>query len=213
MQLLKRLQNLNKKELQLEPKEIKKTWNRGRKKATPEQKELAQKWQRDRTKITNMVARDNTLDKKCCICGKENSSILHNKENPYYIAFLCKECRKNKENIEKAEQYKFDLQEHKAKQIADRTDNHYLDTRKFTPEEVKEIIEGYDRHGNILTFGEYAEKHGLSRHQFNQLQERYIEYFPNKTYVIEAVHNRSKAIQRNKLSQAANDRNLQLKVH
>lgn len=50
MQLLKRFQNLNKKELQLETTEIKKAWNRGRKKSTPEQKAIAQQYQRDRVK-------------------------------------------------------------------------------------------------------------------------------------------------------------------
>lgn len=187
-----------------------KTWNRGRKKATPEQKQQAREWQRERVKITNLVSRDNTIDRKCCICGKEDSAILHNRDNPYYIVFLCRECRKNKENIKEAEKYRFDLQEYRDTKLKEREDNKYVDTKKFSQEEVKEIIEGYDKHGNILTFGEYAEQNGLSRHQFNQLQERYLEFFPDKEYVIIAIHNRSKAIQKNKLSSAAIDRNLQL---
>lgn len=187
-----------------------KTWNRGRKKATPEQKQRAREWQRERVRITNLVARDETISKKCCICGKDNSTILHNKENPYLITFLCKECRKDKDNIVKAEQYRFDLQEYRDNQLREREDKYYIDTKKFSEEEVKEIVEGYDKHSNLLTFGEYAEQNGLSRHQFNQLQERYLEFFPDKEYVITAIHNRSKAIQKNKLSNAAIDRNLQL---
>lgn len=187
-----------------------KTWNRGRKKATPEQKQRAKEWQRERVRITNLVARDKTISKKCCICGKDNSAILHNKENPYLITFLCKECRKDKDNIAKAEQYRFDLKEYRDNQLREREDKYYIDTKKFSEEEVKEIVEGYDKHSNLLTFGEYAEQNGLSRHQFNQLQERYLEFFPDKEYVIIAIHNRSKAIQKNKLSNAAIDRNLQL---
>lgn len=187
-----------------------KTWKRGRKKATPEQQQIAKEWQKERVRITNLVTRDDTIDRKCCICGKEDSAILHNKENPYLITFLCRECRKNKENIQKAEKYRFNLKEYRDNQLRERDTKYYIDTKKFTPEEVKEIVEGYDKHSNLLTFGEYAEQNGLSRHQFNQLQERYVEYFPNKAYVITAIHNRSKAIQKNKLSMAAIDRNLQL---
>ena len=187
----------------------KKTCNGGKKKATPEQKQQAREWKKERIRITNLVARDETLDRKCCICGKENSAILHNKENPNLITFLCMECRKNKENIKEAEKHRFDLQEYRDNQLKEREDKYYVGTKKFSAEEVREIIEGYDKHSNILTFGEYAEQNGLSRHQFNQLQERYIEFFPERAYVITAIHNRSKAIQRNKLSIAAIERNLQ----
>lgn len=187
-----------------------KEWNRGRKPATAEQKQAAKDWQKIRVKITNAVSRDNTIQRKCCICNKDNAPILHNKENPYLITFICKECRKDKANLEKAEQLRFDLEKYKEQLIQDRKDNYYLDTKKFTKEEVKDIIEGYDQHNNMLTFGEYAELHNLSRHQFNQLQERYLEYFPDRAGVIDAIHNRSKAIQRQKLSLAATSRYLQL---
>jgi paraquat-inducible protein B len=187
-----------------------KTWARGRKKATPEQKQRAKEWQRIRVKITNAVSRDKELNRKCCICGKEDSPILHNRENPTYITFLCTECRKDKEKVKQAEQYRFDLKEHKEQQVENRDTNRYLDTRKFSKEEVKSIVEGYTASANIQTYGEYCEKNNLSRHQFNALLERYKEYFPRNKGMIDKVHNRSKAIQRNKLSGAANDRNLQL---
>ena len=32
-----------------------------------------------RVKIANMVARDKTINRKCCICGKENAEILFTK--------------------------------------------------------------------------------------------------------------------------------------
>ena len=43
------------------------------KKLTPEEIQTL------RVKIANMVARDKTINRKCCICGKENAEILHNK--------------------------------------------------------------------------------------------------------------------------------------
>ena len=32
--------------------------------------------------IANMVARDKTIDRRCCVCGKRNAEILHNQNNP-----------------------------------------------------------------------------------------------------------------------------------
>lgn len=184
-----------------------KTWKRGRKPATPEQLKEAKEWQRVRVKITNIVSRDETIERKCCICGKEEAPILHNKENPYYITFLCSECRKNKDNVEKAEQYRFNLEDYKQEQLENRDDNRYLDTRKFTEEEVKEIIDGYIAPSNTLTMGEYAEEHNISRYQFNELVKLYSKYF-NRRGIGKVVTNRSKTIQKIKLSDAANDRNM-----
>lgn len=184
-----------------------KTWRRGRKPATPEQIKEAKEWQKIRVKITNIVARDETIEKKCCICGKEDAQILHNKKDPYNIAFICSECRKDKKNLEEAEKHRFSLEEYKQEQLDNRDDNRYLDTRKFSQEEVKEIIDGYIAPSNTLTMGEYAEEHNISRYQFNQLVDLYSEYF-HKRSIGKVVTNRSKTIQKLKLSAAANDRNL-----
>ena len=185
-----------------------KTWRRGRKPATPEQLQEAKERQRQRVKITNIVSRDETIQRKCCICGKDNAEILHNTENPYFITFLCSECRKNKDNIEKAELHRFDLEEYKQEQLENREDNKYLNTRKLSKEEVKQIITGYIAPSNTLTIGEYAEGLGLSRYQFNSVIERYKEYFPEDKNIEDVIINRSKAIQRNRLSMATNDRNM-----
>ena len=188
-----------------------KTWKRGRKPATAEQLKEAREWQRIRVKITNIVSRDETIERKCCICGKEDASILHNKENPYYIAFLCSECRKNRDNVEKAEQYRFNLEEYKQEQLENREDNRYLDTRKFTEEEVKELIDGYIAPSNTLTMGEYAEQNNISRYQFNELVKLYGKYF-NRKGIKKVVTNRSKTIQKIKLSDAANERNMSKEI-
>lgn len=186
-----------------------KVWNKGRKPATPELKQAAKERQKIRVKITNAVSRDNTIERKCCICGKENSPILHNKENPYLITFICKDCRKDKNNVKKANKLRFNLEEHRKKLIEERTDNYYLDTRKFTKEEVKEIIEDYIVDKNILNYGEYCKKNNISRYQFASLLDRYIEYFPEMSFMVKKVKNKSKEIQRNRLSIEAKHRNLQ----
>ena len=59
-------------------------------KLTPEE------MQKLRVRIANMVARDKTIDRRCCVCGKRNAEILHNQKNPYLITFLCRTCRTDK---------------------------------------------------------------------------------------------------------------------
>ena len=172
-----------------------KTWNRGRKPATPEQKVKAKEWQKSRVKITNMVARDDTIEKKCCICGKEDAQILHNKINPYNIAFICSECRKNNENKKKAENYRIDLEKYKENKLENRKGNRYLDTRKFTKKEVKEIVDGYIKEDNKLTIGKYVEEHKLSRYQFKKLIILYSKYFNNED-IDKIALNKTKAINR-----------------
>lgn len=185
-----------------------KTWKRGRKPSTSEQILEAKERQKQRVKITNIVARDENLDRRCCICGKENAEILHNTENPYLIAFLCSECRKNKDNVEKAELHRFDLEEYKKEQVANRDSNYYLNTRKLSSEEVKDIVNGYIASSSTLTMGEYASKLNISRYQFNQIVKRYKEYFPEDKIIEDKIINRSKSIQRKRLSIATNDRNM-----
>lgn len=185
-----------------------KTWKRGRKPATEEQKQLAKERQKQRVRITNTVARDDTLDKKCCICGKENSPILHNNEEPNMITFLCAECRKDKDKLKRAEQHRFNLDEHKQKQIESRENNSYLDTRKFTEQEVKDLVENFTKITNTLTFGEYCEENDISRYQFNKITELYGEYFPDRKSMVRLVKEKSKSIQRYRLSNQTNDRKL-----
>lgn len=156
-----------------------KTWQRGRKPASPEQLLESKERQKQRVKIANMIARETNLEKKCCICGKKEAEILHNAENPYFITFLCRQCRKNKDNIEEAKLHRFDLEEYRKEQVANRDSSYYLNTKKLSSEEVKDIIYGYIAPSNTLTIGAYARKLGISRYQFNQIIKRYDEYFPN----------------------------------
>lgn len=189
-----------------------KTWRRGRKPATPEQLAKSKERQKQRVKITNMVSRDKSIDKRCCICGKVNSPIFHNRENPYFITFLCKSCRKHKYNIKLAKLFRFDLKKYKQKQIANRTSNKNLSTKKLTEKEVKDIIDGYIAPSNTLSIKEYAEKLSISRYQFNSIIQRYNEYFPDNNNIRKAVKSRSNAIQRRRLSIATNYRNLLKKL-
>lgn len=186
-----------------------KTWKRGRKKATPEQLQAAKERQKIRVKISNLVARDDTIDKKCVICDKSNSFILHNKEKPYYITFICKECRKNKDNVLIAEKYRFNLKEYRKQQIKSRNTNRYLNTRKFPKEEVKEIIEGYTTTATMITLGDYVSLKNISRYQFIQLKKRYLEYFPNSKYIIDLIRNKPNLLL--KIVATTNNRDSQIK--
>lgn len=189
-----------------------KTWKRGRHPATPEQKAIADAKQKLRVKITNRVARNKYIKKECCMCGSKNENeitILHNEENPYYIAFICNTCRQDVHKILEAEKKRFNLQELIDEQVANREDNHYFKTADFTVEEVNAIVDGYVAYGNTMTMGEYSKAHNISRYQFNMLVEKYKEYNPDKANIIDnMVKTRSKAIQRSRLSIAANQRNM-----
>ena len=160
----------------LNQKTNKKEWKRGRHKATPEQKAISEERQRERVKIRNAVSRNKEIDKRCCICGQENSPILHNPINPYNITFLCRKCRLNQYNVIKAEQFRFDFKKVKEMQLKERTDNHYIKAKQFTKEEVETIVYGYllDK----VTIGEYIKKHSITRYQFNKLVKKYKEFFP-----------------------------------
>lgn len=149
-----------------------KTWKRGRHKATPEQKELAQKYQKARVKITNIVARRPSIEKKCCICGKEGS-ILHNKENPYYITFICKECRKDENKRQEAEKYRFNL--------LDIVNETKLGIRNYSDEEITEILDNYPADQNM---GDFCMENNISRYILNEMVERYCKLYPKKSATI-----------------------------
>lgn len=176
-----------------------KTWKRGRKKyLTDTQREEAKQRQKNRAKISNIVARKPEIENKCCICGKPGK-ILHNKENPYYITFLCSECRLVEGNIAKAEKYRFDIRE--------QLDKSKLSTSNFTKQEVANIVKGYTN-TQSLTIGEYCEKLNITRHQFNKLLELYAKYFPEDKTTLSAIVQKRKAIQRKRLIREAEERTI-----
>lgn len=127
------------------------------------------KWNKQRVKIRNFVARKPEIDKSCCICGKPGK-ILHNRQDPYYIAFICDECRKIPENLQLAEERRFD--------IRTKMDKTKLSIHNFTDEMVVRIIVGYMNSDKSM--GDYCEEVGISRYQFNQLQDYYDKLFPSQ---------------------------------
>ena len=57
-----------------------------------------------RVYIKNFINRRFIGKKECAICNiEENLSVVHNKENPYQISFICKNCRSkiSKDKLEK----------------------------------------------------------------------------------------------------------------
>lgn len=151
---------------------------------------------KERTKIANMVARKPEIRKICCICGKEDSLILHNKDNPYFISFICRDCRDNPENLKKAEECRFD--------IRTMMDKSTLSSKNFTDTDVKKIVD--DFLNDIVSIGAYCNKIGISRHQFNQLVDRYAKIFEIKN-IKKTVNAHTNKVNRLRLSELAIERN------
>ena len=64
-----------------------------------------EKEKKERIRIANMVKRKPELKKVCCICGN-SAEILHNKKNPYFISFICSNCRMDINKLKIAESKK-----------------------------------------------------------------------------------------------------------
>lgn len=157
---------------------------------------LSEKYKKQRMRIANMVRRKPEIKKECCICGNINADILHNKKNPYMITFLCKECRANEKNIEKAEHYRFDIRTN--------MDKSKLSTKNFTNEDVKTIVENYLF--EVISIGAYCDKLNISRHQFNQLVSRYNVIY-NDPSIKKKIVNHANKVNRENLSKLARERN------
>lgn len=156
------------------------TWKRGRKKASPEKQSEYLAWARERTRIANLVARHKEIEKKCCICGKDGN-ILHNKKDPYYITFICDECRKDPNNLILAEERRFDVK----KQLKG------THTKNVADEQIVRIVVGYMNEMKYI--GDYCDDIGITRHQFESYLNRYDKLFP-KQNIKDQVKNRSNAI-------------------
>lgn len=169
---------------------------RGRKQCTLEHKKHMQEWQNTRVKIINLVARKPEIEKTCCICGNPGK-ILHNRKDPYYITFICDECKKDPNNLILAEEHRFDLRE--------KLDKNNSCTNNFTDEEVTRIIVGFMN--DILSIGDYCDKINISRYKFNQLTSRYKEMFP-KHNIKKLIKQHSDKIQKEKLKKIAENKTL-----
>lgn len=165
-------------------------------KATPEERKQAMQWQNQRVKIANLIARKPEIPKICCICGKEGK-ILHNRKDPYYITFICDECKTEPNNLIIAEESRFDLRT--------KLDKSNLCVHNFLDEQIVRIITGYMN--DIISLGDYCEKIGISRHQFGQVVQRYKQLFP-KQNIEQLIKNRTKKVQSEKLKKIAEEKAL-----
>lgn len=157
---------------------------------------ISEKSKKDRMRIANMVKRKPEIEKHCCICGKDNAEILHNKKNPYVITFICKECRADEDKLAQAEKTRFDIRE-----IMDKST---LSTKNFVKEDVKKLVENYLM--ETISIGAYCTKIGISRHQFNQLMERYKKMY-NDPSIRKKIINHANKVNRETLSKLAFIRN------
>lgn len=136
---------------------------------TKTRKKQVDDWDNTRVMIRNFVARSLGPEQECCICGKP-AKILHNKHDPYYIAFICDECRKDVQKLSLAEERRFD--------VRTKVKTKGLNTRHFTDQMVIRYIIGFMNDNK--TIGDYCEEVQISRYQFTQLQNRYDKMFPKQ---------------------------------
>lgn len=166
-----------------------KTWSRGKKKLTASEAKQRKEWQKERVKITNLVSRKPEIDKSCVICGKPGH-ILHNKENPYCISFICDECSKDSNNIEVAKTKRIDIRTKLNKQN--------LNVSNFTRKELKDFVEKYLSVRNILPISKYCKELGISRHQFNEIIKKYEE-ITGKDNINVLIRNKTNTLRTGKL--------------
>lgn len=138
---------------------------------TDEQRNKYKEWNKMRIKVGNLVRRRKDIDRSCCICGKPNADILHNIKDPYYIGFICKECRKDKNNMVIAEEHRIDI----ATELARK----HTQISKFSNEVIVRIVVGYMNKPET-NIQQYCEETGISRYQFKQIVEEYNKKFPNQ---------------------------------
>lgn len=163
---------------------------------TPLQRLQSEQMKKDRIKIANMIARKPEIRKQCCICGNTDAQILHNRNNPYMISFICKECRSDIDKLEEAKKCRFDI-----RSIMDKST---LSTKSFTDTDVKDIVDGFLN--DLVSIGAYCEKLGISRHQFNGIVKRYAIIF-NMPTIKKTVDSHTNKINRENLSELAFERN------
>lgn len=148
-------------------------------KLTEKEKEEYKRWNKTRIKIGNLVRRRKDIDRSCCICGKPNADILHNTKDPYYIGFICKDCRKDKNNMVIAEEHRIDITTKLAKA--------HTQISKFSNEAIVRMVVGYMNKTTNITA--YCEEIGISRYQFKQIVDIYDKKFPNQ-HIKELIKNK-----------------------
>lgn len=156
-------------------------------KASPAQKQASMDWHKERVRISNLIARKPEIKKICCICGKPGK-ILHNRKDPYCIAFICDNCKKNPDNLKEAENHRFDIREH----LKEST----LCIHNYNDDQIKDIVEGYKN--STISIGDYCKQINISRYQFNEALKRYNKLYPNK-HMSNIIKGRAIMVQRNKL--------------
>ena len=143
----------------------------------PGDKELAKKKQKSRMKVANLVARSKEIDRNCVICGNLGK-IVHNIEDPYYITFICDECKKDDK--------KYKLALTKRRDIRESLEKRYLHSNLLSDKQVREIVNNYMH--DYLTIKDYCLKINITRYAFNRILKIYDQLYPEQNINDLVIH-------------------------
>lgn len=122
--------------------------------------------QHQRVYIGNFIRRHYTGSRKCVNCGKEPTTIVHNKKDPYKISFICDDCRLGLDEEQLASLKKISL--------LDYVDNN----QKYSPiknitltEDLKNILEGILK--TDLPLLTYLKENNISSYRYNKILDLY----------------------------------------
>lgn len=146
--------------------------------------EIREQKQRIRMKVANLVSRKK-IDKVCGFCG-EKATIVHNTDNPYFIAFACNKCRKDRELMKTIDEYRFDVRNY--------LDKKGLNFKFISNQYIIDTIEGYLKEN--ISIGTYCDKLGISRHQFGLMVDKYKQISNNAKNIASLITKHSHKIQK-----------------
>lgn len=153
------------------------------------EREKAKERQKQRIKIANTVKRYN-INNNCYICGNKGK-IIHNYKDPYNIAFLCDNCRKDLTNLKTIEEHRINIEEI----ILNNLKENMVDkqVKRLPKEEIKVLVDEYLN--KEISIGKFCNEKGISRHQFNTMVKLYSKEY-QEIPIIEMVKEQAKRIQR-----------------
>lgn len=123
--------------------------------------------------------------------------IIHNYLEPYKIAFLCDNCRKDKTNYNNIENYRINIEEIIERKVKKDVSNKHMS--RLPVEDIKHIVDEYLKFTGSI--GEYCTEKEISRHQFGTMVNIYASEYTSIP-IKAIVKNKSKMIQKQIVTRA-----------